>query len=553
MHRGIRILLAAVAGVSIAIGWVLPAYASTAEEINIEAVLSHAGILSVKQVITLDLDTGTETISQVIPQSMDRDGMRYAYDVSNIAVSAGGTALDYTTAKTTTGTKVSFTTTKANQYELSYQVSGTTMSAADNKIEFNWRLVSELNIDAVGIIGTISLPTMAVNYNCLAGVPGAMISCSTYTGGVYGDMTFELTQRVLPAGQVLQTEVVFAGGMIEVTQDASPIWTLGRSLSAGWAQIGIMALVLVAGGLVMFGVWRRVKTAGYKGEPISVAQFTADADNMYTFKTDSEVRPGLVGTLVDSSVDPADILATILDLAVRGHLLITEVETSRYATPDWILTKLDCNDPLRDYEVELLAAITTTEVKVSDLDQYVMPAIPGIQDALYKEAISSGWFSRLPSQKAPVVNWAWAGVAVSAMILAILMIFTTFGLVGLALVAVAIVGLAIADHVTHVTPKGAAIYAGLQALEKELDTHSEADIRVDDGYTGISGILPYAVVLGGWDRWLAIMQAADKDDTDDSAALSWYRALPGWQLSVDFPTTMDAFITVVTGELFTRA
>ena len=38
-----------------------------------------------------------------------------------------------------------------------------------------------------------------------------------------------------------------------------------------------------------------------------------------------DIRPGHVGTVADERVDPIDVTATLVDLAVRGHLLITEL------------------------------------------------------------------------------------------------------------------------------------------------------------------------------------------------------------------------------------
>ena len=53
-----------------------------------------------------------------------------------------------------------------------------------------------------------------------------------------------------------------------------------------------------------------------------------------------DVRPGEIGTLVDERVDPIDVTATLLDLAVRGHLLITELpRESAYARTEWELSR----------------------------------------------------------------------------------------------------------------------------------------------------------------------------------------------------------------------
>ena len=70
------------------------------------------------------------------------------------------------------------------------------------------------------------------------------------------------------------------------------------------------------------------------------------------------VRPGQVGTLVDERVDPVDVTATLLDLAVRGHLRIEELpKSSKYAEGEWTFTRRSGADELRPYERTLLDAV----------------------------------------------------------------------------------------------------------------------------------------------------------------------------------------------------
>ena len=54
------------------------------------------------------------------------------------------------------------------------------------------------------------------------------------------------------------------------------------------------------------------------------------------FRVLGEVRPGHVGTVADERVDPIDVAATLIDLAVHGHLRITELpRESEFAATDW--------------------------------------------------------------------------------------------------------------------------------------------------------------------------------------------------------------------------
>ena len=67
----------------------------------------------------------------------------------------------------------------------------------------------------------------------------------------------------------------------------------------------------------------------------------------------------------------------------------------------------------------------------------------------------------------------------------------------------------------------------------------------------LSEVLPYAVVLGGADRWLDGIAAADDDDVPDSEDLSWYHGPEDWQLG-DLPHSLQNFVTTVNGTLFSR-
>ena len=67
----------------------------------------------------------------------------------------------------------------------------------------------------------------------------------------------------------------------------------------------------------------------------------------------------------------------------------------------------------------------------------------------------------------------------------------------------------------------------------------------------MSEVLPYAIVLGGSDRWLDAIVASDADEAPDSDELTWYHGPENWHLR-DLPDSMKNFITTVSGSLFAR-
>ena len=90
------------------------------------------------------------------------------------------------------------------------------------------------------------------------------------------------------------------------------------------------------------------KVNAAEAEPTLVADFHPVGDGESEFRVRDGVRPGQVGTLVDERVDPVDVTATVLDLAVRGHLRIEELPRSAaYAEGEWTFTRRDSDDDLR--------------------------------------------------------------------------------------------------------------------------------------------------------------------------------------------------------------
>ena len=67
----------------------------------------------------------------------------------------------------------------------------------------------------------------------------------------------------------------------------------------------------------------------------------------------------------------------------------------------------------------------------------------------------------------------------------------------------------------------------------------------------ISRLLPYAVVLGGKDRWIHALVKADPDPNPDPTELDWYHAPDDWHLQ-QLPQCLDALIASLQGHLFGR-
>src|SRR5699024_5008951 len=212
------------------------------------------------------------------------------------------------------------------------------------------------------------------------------------------------------------------------------------------------------------------------------------------------------------------------------------------------------SDELSPFEERLLDAVTEGDepVKVSDLAGRVQGHVSEIQDALYDEVVERGWYERRPDQ----TRNRWVGMALGGLVVAVvgtgvLVGLTSFGLLGLAFVAVALGLVFVAQEMPARTSSGAALLAALQVLSHDLHHHATDQMPKGRELDELSEVLPYAVVLGGADRWLGAIVDADGDDDPDSTDLDWYHGPDNWHLA-DLPDSLRNFITTVSGRLFSR-
>src|SRR5690606_19170488 len=113
------------------------------------------------------------------------------------------------------------------------------------------------------------------------------------------------------------------------------------------------------------------------------------------------------GTLIDGSPDMRDITATIVDLAVRGYLVIEEVEEKKLLG---LITEKEIAfvarkpasawSELKPHERQLLAALFKDgreRVETDDLKNEFYKDPPGIRSGLRKTLVSGGHYLRDPA------------------------------------------------------------------------------------------------------------------------------------------------------------
>lgn len=522
-----------------------------------KVTVAKDGSLEVSSVLTFD-GAPPNTLEQAFALREEIvDQREYVFTVTELKATAGGKDIGQVR---TEGDRQIITITPggANQVQLSYKVAGASVQAPGGSTLVRWNVLQGLSVPVDQVTAEVAMPAQFSDFKCVAGPPGSQTSCALADATSAAGAAPRISDGPRGAGEIVGLRIAFPAGAVTSDEQIDEQWTLGRAFTGTGVPLAVALGLLALGALALFLLHRRAgRDASPSGDPIRIAEFVPVGKNEVEFKVGGEVLPGQVGTVADERVDPIDVTATIIDLAVRGHLLIVELpRRNEFGPTDWTFHRMPGDESrLRPYEKALLDALAPADgatVQVSEIGPSISGAIPAVQNDLYDDMVDNGWYDRRPDSTRNVWSQAALVVLILGVVLTgVLAAFTTFGLTGLAVVALGL-GLAfVAQEMPARTALGSRLLAGLGVLRQEL--RSEPTDRMPKGleYRELSEVLPYAIVLGGADRWLDAIVAADDDDAPDPTDLSWYHGPDNWHLR-DLPDSLRNFITTVSGNLFAR-
>src|SRR5256714_4282424 len=240
------------------------------------------------------------------------------------------------------------------------------------------------------------------------------------------------------------------------------------------------------------------------------------------YEPPDQLTPGEAGTLVDDSADIRDITASIVDLAVRGYIVIEEHQRDRMLG---LLHDKDYNfivhkdrsewAKLKPHEQALLEGLFTTgkvgeSVSMSSLENQFYTNLPGIKNDIFASLVTHGYYKRRPDS----VRSAYLGIGVVLGVLILVgggKIGTDLGMAPLPFYAAGILtgliicgfGLFMPAH----TERGARALEGVLGFEDFL-VHVESDrfSRMIKTPEMFEKFLPFAMALGVEKNWSKAFQ-----------------------------------------------
>ncbi|MCB8948896.1 MAG: DUF2207 domain-containing protein [Ardenticatenaceae bacterium] len=321
-------------------------------------------------------------------------------------------------------------------------------------------------------------------------------------------ITYTLLEPLVP-GQAFEVRVQFPHGILDIP---TPDWQQRQQSADVYGLIGLVlsGLLFVGGPLSVLALWY---TRGRDPETGLIVP-------EYLPEPPSNLRPAVVGTLVDEKADMRDIISTLVDLAQRGYINISENKARNHV---FTLVK-DDKTGLRPYEVQFVQSFfgNKTERKLSELRYKFANKLPKLRNMLYDELLHEGFVDRSPDKVRTryVVMAAFIGfISVIAFIGLVAALPAEAGYVGvctgLALFITAIFVGVVGRYMPSKTAKGAEEKAKWDAFRNYLKNIEQYEDMAQAGDL-FEKYLPYATAFGLDRSWIRKFASAP------------HTPIPGW-------------------------
>jgi uncharacterized membrane protein YgcG len=477
------------------------------------------------------------------------------------------------------------TVSGVEEYVVKYRLKHLVNDIGDGTAELYFNVVDVSNeFPQRQVSATVTGPAPAAKVACYVGRRGSDERCEASPGE---RATF--TVRDLAAGEGATIVASFPRDVFadltpdlrvgDVESDTGGVVSPAVSRAASWAAVGGgLFLPSLAAGLMGLVVWSRGRDERYAGltpglspgrgsaAPVVVGGLAPTVSVEFT--PPPGVQPGMIGTVLDESVDVVDVAATVVDLAVRGYLRIARAESVGGRPDDWVLawTMPPAGAaPLAPYEQTLLDAVFASgpRIALSELKNRFAPTLELIRRQMYDEVVERGWFRRSPESQRS--GWMTLGTVVAggSLLLGVLgwspaaAVFAESGfpvppfavLVGGGVTAGLVIR-ALGRRMAARTAQGSAILAQSRGFERYIATAEAGQIRWEEAQDVFGRFLPYAIVFGLADRWARVF-----DEVAGAAAAAGHAiTAPTWYAGAWGPSgfghvawSMNSFSTVAAG------
>lgn len=451
--------------------------------------------------VTYQDGQGHRTYTHIDVQSVQRDGQTEPYEVTrnqaNLEIKIGS------------GNK---TITGSHTYMLTYTATGI-LSGFPQYDELYWNVTgSAWPVDLQHTTATVTIEgTSFSQIACYEGPTGSADPCQQKKDG---PATVQFTaSRTLGPGEGLTVAVGYPKNVIPLLT-VSPPKTMADVI-ANRLTWWVAVLTTVAGAGLILRRW-----AKYGRDPrLQRATIVAEYD------PPGGLRPAEIGTLLDERADTKDISASIVDLAVRGYLVITEIPKKwLFGHTDYEFKRTDKPaTELLSYEQLLLDKLFQdgSTVQMSDLKQSFYKDLANVKDAVYDDVVAKKLFVKNPKN---VRAWN-VGMAIILMVAGGAVVALgvrwlqemIFGL-GVGLIVTGLVAVIVARLMPQRTAEGRELLRQIEGYKLFVSGTEKYRQPYFENHNIFMDVLPYAMIFGVTDK----LVKAFKDMGIEPPQPTWY-------------------------------
>ena len=454
------------------------------------------------------------------------------YDLTVQSVTDGSRPVPYTTSVVEDNEVIKIgdanvTVSGAQRYVIAYKVVGAMNSFADHD-ELFWNVDGGLwPVSKQSVTAGVTMPAGSFREAaCYEGAQGSREGCTVT--GLNNFFTYSST-RELGSGEQMSIVTSLTKGAVRVPApllearkrqfpqdafDVNPL-TVGLGLLLLLAGVGLIVRFWLAHGrdrAYLTRYYQANDAAPDRPEPVFQHEPV-----VVEFEPPQKLRPAELGLILDESADTKDVTATVVDLAVRGFLTISEVQGKR----DWLLTRKSAEVAgMLPYEMTLFKGLFANrqQVKISELKGTFQSTLRSAEGEVYADAMSHKFFRARPD----LVRLATVGVAILIALAGAGLTFLlgiTFGggLIGLAVVLVGVVLIVMHRAMASRTAAGREVMQKTLGFRLYMTTAEKYRQQFAEKAEIFTQLLPYAIVFGCVARWSKAFEGIDT-----SASNSWY-------------------------------
>jgi uncharacterized membrane protein len=186
-------------------------------------------------------------------------------------------------------------------------------------------------------------------------------------------------------------------------------------------------------------------------------------------------------------------------------------------------------------------------VKLSDLKYKFRSQLRVIQNAMYDDVVTQGWFRSRPDRtRQRFTALAVFALVVAVGITAVVGVLTSYALVPVGLVLGAVTLMITAGRMPARTGRGSAMFSRVRGFRRLFDEGDQGlREKFAEQHEIFSQYLPYAIVFGCTDKWARVFADLDAEQLQTN----WYRGNAPFNALL-LASSIDHFGTVATGTMY---